>query len=184
MDPSPKRDNGSPDTSVGVPLSARRNTTFFLSFIICFILWLIFSGRFDAFHITLGLISSAIVSFLSGDLLFTASRPKGILRMWVGLAWYIPWLLYQVFLANLQVMYLTFHPRLIDKIDPHIIEFESRLKSDYSRTTFANSITLTPGTITVNVTVLGRFSVHCINTKAGEPLPGEMEKRIAKVFRE
>jgi len=184
MDPSPKRDKGSSDTSVGAPLETRRNTTFFLSFIIFFILWLIFSGRFDTFHITMGLVASAIVSFLSGDLLFTTSRPKGLIRMWVRLAGYIPWLLVQVFLANLQVMYLTFHPRLIDIIDPQIIEFDSRLKSDYSRTTFANSITLTPGTITVNVTVLGRFSVHCINTKAGEPLPGEMEKRIAKVFRE
>jgi len=184
MDPSPNRDKPSPDTSVGAPLRARRSTTFFLSFIIFFVLWLIFSGRFDAFHITLGLISSAIVSFLSGDLLFLSSRPKGMLRMWVRLVGYIPWLLYQVFLANLQVMYLTFHPRLIEKIDPQIIEFESRLKSDYSRTTFANSITLTPGTITVNVTVLGKFAVHCINTKAGEPLPGETEERIAKVFSE
>jgi len=184
MDPSPNRDKRSPDTPIGASSDTRRSTTFFLSFIIFLILWLIFSGRFDSFHITMGLISSAIVSFLSGDLLFTSSRPKGLLRMWVRLAGYIPWLLYQVFLANLQVMYLTFHPRLIDKIDPQIIEFDSRLTSDYSRTTFANSITLTPGTITVNVTVLGRFSVHCINTKAGEPLPGEMEKRIAKVFRE
>ena len=184
MDPSPNRDKPTPDTSLGAPLGSRRNTTFFLSFIIFFILWLIFSGRFDSFHITLGLVSSAMVSFLSGDLLFESGRPKGMFRMWVRFAGYIPWLLVQIFIANLQVMYLTFHPRLIDKIDPQIIEFESRLKSDYSRTTFANSITLTPGTITVNVTVLGKFAVHCINTKAGEPLPGEMEKRIAKVFRE
>jgi multicomponent Na+:H+ antiporter subunit E len=73
---------------------------------------------------------------------------------------------------------------MMDLIDPHIIEFDSRLKSDYARTTFANSITLTPGTITVAVTVLGIFSVHCIDVESGKPLPGEMEDRIAKVFRE
>ncbi|MDH3827011.1 MAG: Na+/H+ antiporter subunit E [Desulfobacterales bacterium] len=52
------------------------------------------------------------------------------------------------------------------------------------RTTFANSITLTPGTVTVNVSVMGKFRVHCIDEKSARSLPGEMEKRIAKVFNE
>ncbi len=104
--------------------------------------------------------------------------------MWPWLIAYIPWLLYQVFLANLHVMYLVFHPRMMELINPQIIEFDSELKSDYARTTFANSITLTPGTITVNVTVLGRFSVHCIDDKSAKSLPGKMEEKIRKVFRE
>jgi len=81
-------------------------------------------------------------------------------------------------------MYLVFHPKMMELINPQIIEFESRLKSDYARTSFANSITLTPGTITVNVTVLGRFAVHCIDDQSGLSLPGGMEERIVKVFRE
>ena len=81
-------------------------------------------------------------------------------------------------------MYLVFHPKMMELINPQIIEFESRLKGDYARTAFANSITLTPGTITVNVTVLGRFSVHCIDDQSGLALPGDMEERIVKVFRE
>ena len=48
------------------------------------------------------------------------------------------------------LLYLTFHPRMMELIDPRIIEFDSRLTSDLARTTFANSITLTPGTITVD----------------------------------
>jgi multicomponent Na+:H+ antiporter subunit E len=87
-------------------------------------------------------------------------------------------------LANLHVLYLVLHPRMMDLIDPHIMQFNSRLKSDYARTTFANSITLTPGTITVAVNVLGRFSVHCIDIESSRQLPGEMEERIVKVFRE
>ena len=97
---------------------------------------------------------------------------------------YIPWLLYQILLANIHVFYLTFHPRMMELIDPQIIIFESRLKSDIARTTFANSVTLTPGTITVNVTTRGKFAVHCINEKSGQPLPGVMEAKIAKVFKE
>ena len=162
----------------------RFGATFILSFVILFALWIIFSGRFDGFHITLGLISSAIVAVFSGDLLFTSDEPWGILRLWFRMLAYIPWLLYQIFLANLHVMYLVFHPKMMDLINPQIIEFDSQLKDDFARTTFANSITLTPGTITVNVTVLGRFSVHCIDDKSGQSLPGDMELKIAKVFRE
>jgi len=73
---------------------------------------------------------------------------------------------------------------MMELIDPKIITFSSRLKNDISRTTFANSITLTPGTVTVNVSVLGKFRVHCIDEKSGRSLPGEMEKRIARVFNE
>lgn len=155
-----------------------------ISFFILFILWIIFSGRFDAFHLILGAISSGIVTAVSGELMFTTSNTRGILLSWMRLGKYIPWLIYQVFLANLHVMYLVFHPRMMDLINPQIIEFESRLKGDYARTTFANSITLTPGTITVNVTVLGLYSVHCIDDRSGQGLPGEMETKISNVFRE
>jgi multicomponent Na+:H+ antiporter subunit E len=73
---------------------------------------------------------------------------------------------------------------MLELIDPKIITFNNKLTGDISRTTFANSITLTPGTVTVNVSVLGRFRVHCIDEKSGRFLPGEMEKKIAKVFNE
>jgi multicomponent Na+:H+ antiporter subunit E len=162
----------------------RFGATFMISFVILFILWIVFSGRFDGFHITLGLFASAIVAAFSGDLMFTSRDPRGIFRLWLHLLGYIPWLLYQIFLANLRVMYLVFHPKMMELINPRIIEFDSELKSDYARTTFANSITLTPGTITVNVTALGRFSVHCIDDKSAQSLPGGMQEKILKVFRE
>jgi multicomponent Na+:H+ antiporter subunit E len=159
---------------------------FLLTFCILFTLWVIFSGRFDAFHLTMGVIASALVSLFCRDFLFTTEKPRALslFRTWIRLAGYIPWLMYQVFRANLHVLYIVFHPRMTHLIDPHIIDFDSRLTSDYSRTTFANSITLTPGTITVSVTALGRFSVHCIDTASGEALPGDMEERIRKVFGE
>lgn len=165
--------------------SKRFRSNFFLAFGVLFALWVVFSGRFDLFHITLGVISCTIVALFCQDFLFTTESPGGtIFFLWLRLAGYIPWLLYQIFRANLHVLYIVLHPRMMDLIDPQIIEFDTRLKSDYARTTFANSITLTPGTITVAVTVLGIFRVHCIDTESGKPLPGEMEERIAKVFRE
>jgi multicomponent Na+:H+ antiporter subunit E len=146
--------------------------------------WLVFSGRFDPLHIALGVISSALVAMISGDLLFPEPPTRRLPVLWLRFAGYIPWLLYQILLASLHVLYLTFHPRMKELIDPRIIEFESRLTGDFARTTFANSITLTPGTITVNVTVLGKFRVHCLDAPSAQGLPGEMEKKIAGVFRE
>lgn len=155
-----------------------------LTFLILFAFWLIFSGKFDPFHIILGILSCLIVAAVSNDLFFPSLTNQGLLMRWVRFIRYIPWLLYQVFLANLRLLYLAFHPQMLEKIDPHIISFDSHLKSDVARTTFANSITLTPGTITVSVNILGRFSVHCINRPSGQALPGEMERRIGEVFKE
>jgi len=162
----------------------RFSAGFFLTFLVMFAVWLVFSGRFDGFHLTIGGISCAVVALLSADLLFPSPVNRRLPLLWFRCIGYIPWLLYQIFRANLHVMYLVFHPRMMELIDPQIIEFNSKLTSDISRTTFANSITLTPGTITVNVTALGKFSVHCIDTESGQPLPGEMEARIANVFGE
>jgi len=162
----------------------RFGADFFLTFAVMFAVWVVFSGKFDGFHLALGGISCGIVAFLSADLLFPNPVNRRLPLLWLRFIGYIPWLLYQIFRANIHVMYLVFHPRMMELIDPHIIEFNSKLTSDISRTTFANSITLTPGTITVNVTALAKFSVHCIDTESGKPLPGEMEARIAKVFGE
>jgi len=157
---------------------------FIVTFLILALFWVLFSGKFDPFHLALGLGSCLIVAAFSNDLLFPSGIKPAFIIRWLRFAGYIPWLFYQIFLANLHVLYLVFHPRMIDLIDPKIIEFDSRLKSDISRTTFANSITLTPGTITVNVSVLGKFTVHCIDEVSGRSLPGSMEARIAEVFRE
>ena len=153
-----------------------------LTFIALLCLWVILSGKFDWFHMGLGLISCVIVTVFSGDLLFPQSKSGGLFRRGIHVINYVPWLMYQVVVANLHVLYLVFHPRMMDLIDPQIIRFDSKLKKELSLVTFANSITLTPGTITMYVSVNGTFQVHAIDKESGEPLPGEMEKRIAKAF--
>jgi len=156
---------------------------FLLTFTILACFWLLFSGKFDFFHISLGVVSCLIVSATSSRLLFPGALPPGLFKCWLKFAGYLPWLFNQIFVANLHVLYLTFHPRMMDLINPKIIKFNSRLKSGVSRTTLANSITLTPGTITIYAGVMGTFAVHCIDDKSGQGLD-VMEKKIAKVFDE
>ena len=166
------------------PAPSRFGPGYALTFVVMFVMWLLFSGRFDAFHLIMGVLASALVAFLSNDLLFPIPPDRKLPLLWLRFVGYIPWLLYQIFLANLHVLYIVFHPRMRELIDPQIIEFDSKLSGDVARTTFANSITLTPGTITVDVTAIGKYSVHCIDTESGKPLPGKMEAKIAKVFGE
>ena len=162
----------------------RFTITRLITFLILFCLWILLSGKFDLFHLTLGIVSCGIVTLISGDLLFPDSKVAGMAGTWLRFLKYIPWLLWQIFIANLHILYIVLHPRMMDLIDPRIVRFNSKLKKEMSLVTFANSITLTPGTITVYVSVDGNFSVHAIDKKSGEPLPGEMETRVGKAFGE
>jgi multicomponent Na+:H+ antiporter subunit E len=158
---------------------------FLTTFIILFGFWIFLSGMFDLFHLSLGIISCALVSLISGNLLFSEKRVKRnhLIQIFRFIR-YLPWLLYQIILANLHVAFLVLHPKMSSRIDPHIIRFKMKLKSDLSLTTFANSITLTPGTITVLIHE-GYFYVHSINQKvADDLLTGEMEERVARIYQE
>ena len=150
-------------------------------FLILFLFWLVLSGHSDSWHVSLGLVCAALVAFFSSDLLFrNAPAPRKLLRTW-RFVQYIPWLLYQVVLANLHVVYLVFRPSLIH---PQVIHFKTRLTSDLSKVTLGNSITLTPGTITMDIAD-DEFCVHALSDKTAEALlSGEMERRVAHVFLE
>jgi multicomponent Na+:H+ antiporter subunit E len=102
----------------------------------------------------------------------------------MGFLRYLPWLLVQILRSARHVLYLSLHPRMLERIDPQIYRFRSRLRSDLAQATLAKSITLTPGTITIYVNFHRDFSVHAIDRFSGEGLPGEMERRIARVFGE
>jgi multicomponent Na+:H+ antiporter subunit E len=157
---------------------------FISTFIILFGFWISLSGRFDLFHLSLGIISCALVSFLSRDLLFSGKGGRNHLSRLLRFLRYLPWLFYQIVLANLYVAYLALHPKPTQKIDPHVIKFKTKLKTDLPLTTFANSITLTPGTITLLVQE-GFFYVHAISQKvADDLLTGEMEDRVAQIYQE
>ncbi len=162
----------------------KRKAFSFITFFILFLFWVIFSGKFDLFHLTLGVICCMLISWLSSDLLITNPKLSKIFSTWVGFALYFPWLIWQIILANFHVLFIVLSPNMNEKINPHIIKFKSRIKDEVGLVTFANSITLTPGTITVALSVYGDMAIHAIDNESAAPLPGEMEKRVAKIFGE
>lgn len=149
----------------------------FATFLIMMLFWVTMSGMFDAFHLTLGVISCALVAHFSHDMLF----PEGEHSWWrdlFGLACYFPYLMKEIIISNLQVAYIVLHPRMYDLIDPQLVHFKTRLARAVSRVTFAQSITLTPATITVSIDD-DEFTVYVLTRGGAEGLPGEMEERIA-----
>jgi multicomponent Na+:H+ antiporter subunit E len=156
-----------------------------ITFIVLYGFWVTLSGIFDLFHLSLGAISCALVTFISRDLLFSEKRVgKRHLLEIARFIRYLPWLVYQIVLANIYVAKLVLHSDMLSRIDPRIIRFKVGVKGDLPVATFANSITLTPGTITVLIQE-GFFYVHSIDQKvADDLLTGEMEDRVHEIFRE
>ncbi|SLM28931.1 MnhE [Desulfamplus magnetovallimortis] len=160
-------------------------TTFSITFLILFLFWCIFSGKFDAFHLSLGVISCLLICWAtSSDLLIVPPQISRLVRLWSGFVIYIPWLIWQIILANIHVLVLVLSPDMDKRINPKIIKFKSRIKDTVGLVTFANSITLTPGTITVALNMYGDMVIHAIDDESAAALPGDMEKKVAKLFGE
>ncbi|MBN2426813.1 MAG: Na+/H+ antiporter subunit E [Deltaproteobacteria bacterium] len=152
-----------------------------VTFIIMLIFWVLLSGMFDAFHLTLGVVSCLLVSLASHDFMFYGRPGKAWGKNMLGLFLYLPWLFYQIFLASIEIAYIVLHPRMLEIMDPRLVRFRTSLKTNLSRFTFAQSITLTPGTITVNMAD-NEFTVYALTKKAADSLPGEMEARVASAL--
>jgi len=155
--------------------------SFIITAAIMFGFWILLSGFFDLFHITAGIVCSLLVSYFSHDLLIgnetrALDGVKRVLRFFK----YLPWLIYEILKANIGVAVLTLHPRM--PIDPRMITVNTNLKTEMGIVTFANSITLTPGTVTVGASSEGKFLVHVIEPGAAAILDnGEMARRVKEI---
>jgi multisubunit Na+/H+ antiporter MnhE subunit len=100
---------------------------------------------------------------------------------WGKLFVYVFWLLIEIAKANIQVAYLVLHPR--KPIRPLLLGFRVGLRSPISRVTLGNSITLTPGTLTLEIKE-DWFLVHALGeSSATSLLTGAMQQRVAGVYR-
>lgn len=134
---------------------------------------------------TFNLVTGAISGFIVATSLWHVSVRGTVNLAQLGarlfrLLLYIPVLLWEITKANLGVAYAVLHPEL--PIDPGMVEFDAEVWSELPVTTLANSITLTPGTLTVNVT-RQHFTVHTLTAGArGDLMEGRLERAVRFVF--
>jgi len=165
----------------------RRLIYFVLAFIIWVLLaWPFVDGRIDVQVVIAGVIASGIVALLFHEIL---PQEHHVFISPVRIFWavvYIPVLLYYIILANFDVVYRVLHPKM--PIRPGIVKIKTKLKTEAGVTALANSITLTPGTLTVDLTDDGFFYIHWINVKstdieeATQVIAGRFEYFLEKIF--
>lgn len=149
-------------------------------------LWVALSGKLDPVHLGFGVVSIALTAWMTRDLrvagtLVARHRPLGRVRLAPALR-YPFWLLKEIAVANVQIARMILDPRL--PVDPVVVRFDSRLQALLAQTLLANSITLTPGTFTIDIRD-GIFTVHALDAAgASATALGAMRGRVAEVFGE
>lgn len=142
--------------------------------------WFLLSGKKSPFYLIVGLLCALGVAILSHYPRLGASEVRSRLKTIVSLPLYVLWLLSRIFLAAFHVSKVVLSPKM--KIAPQFIEHRTSLKTEREKVLFANSITLTPGTITAEIDG-ETFYVHQLDeASAGDIKSGAMENKIAKVF--
>jgi multicomponent Na+:H+ antiporter subunit E len=94
---------------------------------------------------------------------------------------YLPWLLWEIVKANFDVAARILRPRM--PIRPHVFKVRVGQRSDLARVIHANSITLTPGTVTIGMSG-DEFTIHALTDEAAAGvLGGKMNERVSAVER-
>lgn len=115
-----------------------------------FVIWLTVNGRITTETVIVGAIVSAALHLLSRS--FPSARPLpffSVLRHIPGGLFYLLLLLVEIVKANLQVIRLVLSP--VIEVEPCLVRFRTDLRTEAARVALANSITLTPGTLTVSL---------------------------------
>ncbi|MDP1735474.1 MAG: Na+/H+ antiporter subunit E [Sulfuritalea sp.] len=149
-----------------------RQFSFLLSLIA---FWLLLSGMFTPFLIAAGIGSAIAIVLLSWRMDVIDHEGHPIHLGWWALFSYWPWLAREIVKSGWDVTQRILHPKL--PISPTLVEFVPSQKTDMGLVIHANSITLTPGTIAVEVES-GRFLVHALTREGAAGLAGsEMDRR-------
>jgi len=145
--------------------------------IILFAFWLLLSGYFVPFLLTMGLLSAIVVAMLGHRMDVVDHEGHPIQLSW-RLIFYWPWLFKEIVLSAWSVSRVILDPRL--PVSPTLVRAKTSQKTTVGLVTYANSITLTPGTISVDVKP-GEILVHALTREAADGLlEGEMDRRVTR----
>jgi len=155
-----------------------------LQFLVLFGLWLLLSGKYDLFHTTVGFFSALFVTLihirLNKHLYYSLEIAKEHTLSYGRLLYYIPWLIWQIILASLQVAYVVLHPKI--PINPSLMRFKTRLPNIGAKVILGNSITLTPGTLTILIDG-DEFLVHALmDASHSSIVDGTLPGQVAKLY--
>ena len=144
-------------------------------FVLLFLSWLLLSGIYTYLLLGFGVLSCLLVVAVCRrmKIIDPEGHPNHLIP---GLLRYIPWLLWAIIKANIDVVRRIVHPRL--PIAPRVIRVAASQKTHLGQVMYANSITLTPGTVTIE-TDDGTIDVHALTSESAEDVrSGDMDRRV------
>jgi len=146
-----------------------------------FVLWILLSGQYTVdslLILVLGLASCAFVVAIALRMKI-ADREGHPIHLLVPSLRYIPWLLWAIVKSNIDVTRCILNPTL--PISPVLVKIKAGQRSELGQAIFANSITLTPGTVSLDVAG-GEILVHALTRESAEEVAnGEMDRRVARL---
>jgi multicomponent Na+:H+ antiporter subunit E len=144
-------------------------------FIALYAIWLLLSGHYNATLMTYGALSCVGVVALVAHLGILDGEAMPV-HLGLRPFFYVPWLMKEVVLSNISVARVILNPKL--PIHPRILRVTASQKTEVGQVIYANSITLTPGTITLDARD-GIFLVHALTADSAAGLEsGEMDRRV------
>ena len=149
--------------------------------LVCFAAWLLLSGHFSSpLLLSFGFLSSLVAAFIAWRAeQVDPEAPSLRLNLHPQILLYWPWLLWQIIKSNLDVARIIVDPKL--PISPTVIRIKAPQRTNLARVIYANSVTLTPGTVTTYLK--GHvMEVHGLTREAADAiLEGEMSRRVAQL---
>ncbi|MFN7170098.1 MAG: Na+/H+ antiporter subunit E [Candidatus Omnitrophota bacterium] len=156
-------------------------------FIFGLLVWLFLSWPPDGQHLLIGILVALFVSFVTGDMFVKRPHLFKHPTRYLWFLYYIPLFIWECIKANIDVARRVIHPDL--PLKPGIVKVKTNLKSDTGLTFLANSITLTPGTMSVDIdSENGFLYIHWIDVKdkdierATEIIVKKFEKILKRIF--
>lgn len=143
------------------------------------VLWILLSWRFDPLLVGLGLFSVLLVMYFAIRMDIADHEGYPLHLHYLALFSYWLWLQDQIVKANLDVTRRILDPKL--PISPTVVDLKATQSSVVGRVIYANSITLTPGTVSMGVEG-NLIHVHALTKEAVDDLlTGEMDRRVTKL---
>ena len=135
-------------------------------YLLYFLAWIIFNGKITTEIVIFGIvIAAAVFAFTCKFMGYSLKKEKMLYRKSFLILRYIGVLMVEIIKANADVVKFIFNDKEV--VEPVIVTFQTNLKSELSRVILANSITLTPGTITISLEG-DELVVHCLDKSLAE----------------
>lgn len=151
-----------------------------VSILVLMAFWLVITGSVKVLDLAVGAILAVGVTWWSDRVLWSEEDEPLSARAWLRLPGYLLYLVREIFVAAVYVAERVIDPRI--GIAPTLHTHRVAFTRDSARVAFANSITLTPGTITLDVEG-DTYTIHCLHESFSDAISsGDLERRVSRTF--